>query len=86
MDLDRRELYNGLGDGLSRAFELALTPAIFAGLGWFADRAAGTTPLFTILLFLFAMAGAVYMAWFRYDEEMRRHEQNALLSRSRRAA
>ena len=35
MDLsDRRDLYNGFGDALSRAVELVVTPAIFGFLGW----------------------------------------------------
>ena len=82
MDLRaRRELNNGFGDALSRAFELAVTPAIFGVLGWFLDRWVGTTPLFTIMFTLFAVAGVGYMTWFRYEEEMKQHEADAVWNR-----
>jgi F0F1-type ATP synthase assembly protein I len=78
---DRRDLYNGFGDGLSRAFELAITPAVFAGLGWLVDRALGTTPLFMIVLLLFAVAGVGYMTWFRYEADMKAREAEAVWGR-----
>ena len=85
MDLrERRELNNGFGEALSRAFELAATPAIFAGLGWLVDRWLGTSPLFLIVLFLFAIAGVGYMTWFKYEEEMKQHEADAVWNRSKR--
>ena len=87
MDLrDRRDLYNGFGDGLARAFELAVTPAIFAAIGYGLDRWLGTTPLLTIVLLLFALVGTTYMAWVRYDAEMRRREDDAVWNRKRRMA
>ena len=42
----RRELNNGFGEALAKAFELAVTPAIFAFLGHLLDRRLGTSPLF----------------------------------------
>jgi F0F1-type ATP synthase assembly protein I len=87
MDLrERRELNNGFGEALSRAFELAATPAIFAGVGWLVDRWLGTSPLFLIVLFLFAIAGVGYMTWFKYEEEMKQHEADAVWNRSKRRA
>jgi F0F1-type ATP synthase assembly protein I len=80
---ERRELNNGFGDALSRAFELAATPAIFAGLGWLIDRQVGTSPLFLLILFFLAIIGVGYMTWFRYEEEMREHEADAVWSRRR---
>jgi hypothetical protein len=77
----RRELYNGFGDGLARAFEFAATPALFAGGGWLLDRWLGLFPLFTIGLFLFAMAGQFVMMWVRYDAEMKRQEAGAVWNR-----
>ena len=39
MDLrSKRETYNGFGEALSRAFEFAVTPAIFGGIGWLIDN------------------------------------------------
>lgn len=87
MDLrDRQDLYNGFGNGLSRAFELALTPAVFGGLGFLLDSWIGTTPLFTIVLLFFAVAGVGYMTWFRYEAEMQEKEQEAVWARSQRKA
>ena len=83
---DRRDLYNGFGDGLARAFELAVTPAIFGGFGYGLDRWLGLAPLLTIVLFLFAVAGTSYMAWFRYDAEMRQVEAGKPWTRHRREA
>ena len=83
---ERRELNNGFGNALSRAFELAATPAIFGGIGWFVDRVLGTGPLFLIVFFLFAVAGVGYMTWFRYEEEMKQHEAGAVWNRRKRAA
>jgi F0F1-type ATP synthase assembly protein I len=78
-----RDLYNGFGDGLARAFELALTPALFGGLGWLLDHWLGLAPLLTIVLFLFGVAGTSYMAWFRYEAEMRRVEADKPWARRR---
>ena len=87
MDLrQRRELNNGFGEALSRAFELAATPAIFAGVGWLLDRWVGTAPLFLIVFFFFAVAGVGYMTWFKYEAEMKEHEANAVWNRSSRRA
>ena len=87
MDLrERRALNNGFGEALSRAFELAATPAIFAGLGWLVDRKLGTSPLFLIVLFLFAIAGVGYMTWFKYEQEMKEHEAEAVWNRNKRRA
>jgi hypothetical protein len=78
------EVQNGFGDGLAKAFELVLTPAIF-GLGGFAlDRWLGLTPLFTVLLTIWALGAVSYMTWFRYDAEMRQLEEGAVWARSRR--
>jgi F0F1-type ATP synthase assembly protein I len=78
---ERQQLNKGFGDGLARAFELAATPALFAGLGWLLDRWLGTEPLFMILAFFFAIAGVGYMTWFRYEAEMQEHEADAVWNR-----
>ena len=54
---ERRDMYNGFGDGLARAFELAVTPVIFGGIGFGLDRWLGLAPLLTLVLFLFGVAG-----------------------------
>ena len=71
------ELYNGAGEGLSRAFELALTPAIIGGLGYLLDRWLGLTPIFTIIFFLVAMGGLMARMYYGYDATMKEHEAAA---------
>jgi F0F1-type ATP synthase assembly protein I len=68
------ELYNGAGEGLSRAFELALTPAIIGGFGYLLDRWLGLTPVFTIIFFLVAMAGLMARMYYAYDAKMKEHD------------
>ena len=69
------ELYNGAGEGMSRAFELALTPAIIGGFGYLLDRWLGLVPILTIIFFLVAMAGLMARMWYAYDAAMKEHEQ-----------
>ena len=79
---ERAELIKGLGDDVAaRGFELVGAPIIFALVGLALDRWIGTTPLFTIALAVFALAGSAYMLWFRYDEQMKAHESDAVWNR-----
>jgi Flp pilus assembly protein TadB len=77
------DVQNGFGDGLAKAFELVLTPAILGLAGFGLDRWLGLTPLFTIVLTLWALAVVSYMTWFRYEAEMRRMEEGAVWARPR---
>ena len=77
----RRDLNNGFGDTLAVAFELALTPAIFAFLGWRLDEWLGTTPLFLVVLFVLVMAYEIWKLFTRYDARMREHERALHLGR-----
>jgi hypothetical protein len=70
----KADLYNGAGEGLNRAFELALTPAIIGGFGYLLDRWLGLLPVLTIVFFLVAMAGLITRTWFDYDARMKVHE------------
>lgn len=72
---DKRDLWNGFGDGLARAFEFAVTPAIFAGIGLALDRRLGVFPVLTIGLFVLAMVGMFVKLWFAYDAQMRAIEE-----------
>jgi F0F1-type ATP synthase assembly protein I len=71
---DRRELNRGFGDGLSRAFELTLTPMVVALIGLGIDRWLGTLPIFTIVFAFWGLGVTTYTAWLRYDNDMRRYE------------
>jgi hypothetical protein len=59
---------------MGRGTELALTPLIFVGLGWLIDRAAGTSPGFTIAVGALGITGTFVKAWLGYDQDMRRVE------------
>ena len=69
----QREIYQGFGDTLALAFELALTPALFGGLGYLLDRWLGTLPGFTLGMFLLAVVGLFIRMWYGYDTRMRAH-------------
>lgn len=72
----RRDLTNGAGDALAVAFEMALTPALFAFLGWRLDEWLGTTPVFLLGLFLFVAGYETWKFFTRYDARMRAEEQS----------
>ena len=74
---DKRDLYNGFGDGLAQAFEFAVTPAIFGVLGYILDRAIGTVPVFTIILALLCVVGMFLKTWYVYDAAMKAHEDSS---------
>ena len=59
----KRELNKGFGAALEVAVELAVTPAIFALVGWWIDDRLGTFPGFFLFLFLFTFT---YVAWKHY--------------------
>lgn len=74
----KRELNNGFGNALSSAVELAVTPALFALLGWRIDRWLGTAPLFLLFLFLFTLGYVMWRQHTAYEATMRRQEQDLL--------
>ena len=68
----RRVLAPGIGDTLARGFEWAATIAIFLGLGFLLDYLLGTIPVFTVLLFVFALVGQIVRAYFHFGDEIDR--------------
>jgi F0F1-type ATP synthase assembly protein I len=70
----KRELNRGFGDALSTAFELAVTPALLALIGWRLDVWLGTTPLLLLVLFLFTVCYQIWKHFGRYDAQMRKQE------------
>ena len=78
-----RELNEGFGESLSRAFELAFTPTLFALFGWWIDGKAGTRPLFTIVLFAFTIGYLAWKMYVVYDADMKEHESRLFRPRSR---
>ena len=57
---DRRDLYNGFGDTMARAFEVVFTPFLFGLLGWWIDGRLGTRPLFALTLGIIVL---LYTLW-----------------------
>lgn len=80
----KRELNRGAGDAMSMAFELAVTPALLALIGWRIDVWLGTTPLFLVVLFAFTIGYEIWKLLTRYDETMRKHEARMPWSTKRR--
>lgn len=72
-DSQKREFSRDLNRS-SGGFELAFVAAIFGGLGLLLDRWVGTTPLFTLALFLLGVVGTVVKLWLGYDQQMKRLE------------
>ncbi len=68
---DQRDMYRGFGDGFTRAFELALTPAVFAGFGYLLEGWVGIRPVLTIVFFLTAVAGQFVKMYYSYDARMK---------------
>jgi F0F1-type ATP synthase assembly protein I len=67
---DRRELSNGFGNALTRAFELVVTPMIAGFLGFLLDGKLGTGPLFMLVLFGSALAYVVWKQYAVYSKTM----------------
>ena len=83
MDLrEKRALYNGFGDTLTRAVEFVAAPAIFALLGRVLDGVFSTEPLFMVVLATFAFVGVVVRAYFAYEVAMREQEADTPWGRS----
>ena len=78
------EVSKGFDDGLSKAFELALTPAILGVAGWLLDSRLEVTPLFTLVFFFLGVAGTSISIWARYDAAMQVQEAAAAAARAAR--
>jgi len=74
---DKRELYNGFGETLARAFEFVVTPMLFGFGGHLLDGRLGTGAVFTAMLALFALAGTSIRMYFGYEAAMQAHEAKA---------
>jgi hypothetical protein len=78
----KRDLYNGFGNTLSRAFEIVLIPLIFALPGWGLDRWVGTSPLFALLTGGFGLVGVIARMYYEYAARM--DAESALLPGAQR--
>ena len=67
-------LNRGYSDGMTRAFELVLTPAILAGFGWLLDRWLDLFPVLTITFAVLGVVGTFVKIYLGYEAEMQVHE------------
>ena len=74
----KREMNKGFGDAMALAVELAVTPAIFAFLGWRLDEWLGTSPIFLLVLFLFTFTYVAWREYTRYKLRMDEHQRELL--------
>jgi hypothetical protein len=80
---ERRELNNGFGEALARAFELVATPGIFAAAGYGLDRLFGLHFVLTWVLGMVALAGMFIRMYYGYEHEMQEHEAAGPWARKR---
>ena len=71
----KSELYNSMGNAFARGFELAVTPALFALMGYALDRWIGIVPVLTIVLGLVAIIGMLLRTWYGYVYKMQALEE-----------
>jgi len=73
---------NAVADGFAKAVEFVVTPMIFGVGGYFLDRWLGTSPIFTAILFFWALTVTVGMAIRDYNARMRAEEDRLMGRRS----
>jgi hypothetical protein len=78
----QRDRFGSRNPGLGRGAEIAMTPLVFVGLGWLADQAAGTSPLFILVLGAVGIIGTFVKAWIGYDAGARKEEAGKPWTRS----
>ena len=81
---ERRSLNSAFGEALAYAFEFAVTPLLFAGLGWLIDQWLGTSPVVTVVLAVFGFLGVSLRTVYRYKEKVEREEEGKPWTRRRR--
>ncbi len=72
-----RDVNNGFGDGLAAAFEIVVTPLLFAFFGYLLDRWLGLHLVFALIFGLFTFGYMMYKLVRQYSSEMARHDANA---------
>lgn len=62
---DENRITSGMGgDGVVKAFEVVITPVVFALIGVFIDYKVHTAPVFTLGFLFFGIAGMVIKLWY----------------------
>jgi len=60
---------------VARAFELAVTPVLFAAMGYGLDRWIGIVPVLTIVFGLVAIIAMLLRTWYGYVYRMQALEE-----------
>ncbi|MGH3851337.1 MAG: hypothetical protein ACRDRT_16885 [Pseudonocardiaceae bacterium] len=68
------DLYRGFSNALFSAFEFALTPTIFGGIGYLLGRWLGLVSVLTVGFFLLGVIGVFARMWYGYAADMKAHE------------
>ena len=76
MDVSQRRELTQQMHKQSGGYELALSPALLALIGYGLDRWLGTVPMITIAFAVVGLIGAVSRLYFTYRAEMEEHEAN----------
>jgi hypothetical protein len=79
--VEKRDLYNGFGDTMARAFEVVFTPFLFGLLGWWIDGRTHTRPLFALVLGILVLLYTLWKLAKGYTSNMQR-ETDKVLGRS----
>jgi len=69
---------NAVADGFAKAVEFVVTPLLFGVGGHFLDGWLGTSPVFTVILFVWALSVTVGMAVRDYNAKMRAEEDRLM--------
>ena len=69
---------SAVADGFAKAVEFVVTPLLFGVGGHFLDGWLGTSPIFTVILFVWALAVTVGMAVRDYNARMRAEEDRLM--------
>ncbi|MEA3020057.1 MAG: hypothetical protein QOI47_1581 [Actinomycetota bacterium] len=75
---ERRDLYNGFGDTMARAFEVVFTPLLFGLLGWWIDGRTHTRPLFALVLGILVLLYTLWKLMHGYTTNMERETAKVL--------
>jgi hypothetical protein len=78
---DNPRRFSHTDSGFTAAFELAMTPVLFAFFGYLLDGKLGTRPVFTIALGVVVLAYEVWKLWYGYN--LRVDSLNAEMMRPR---
>lgn len=69
------------GEGFANGIEIVGPPIVMLLLGLWIDSSFGTSPIFTIGLFLLGAAGSFASQYYQYQEKARQHDEGKAWAR-----